>query len=120
MPLLSYGTGFNRSDAIEFVREHNLLTKYQQEYDAKGQNYHTVTATVEHIIRRAKLPGAKLAYPFSDDYKFILEMWTNYNMRGVRRSYRDPRAQVTKASELFGGRPVLWWWSAEQRPGPRT
>ncbi len=120
MPHLSYGIGFNRSDAVEFVREHNLLTKYQQEMDAKGRNYHSITATVDHIISQAKLPGAKLAYPLSYDYEFILQFWTNYNMRGVRRSYRDPKAQVQKASELFGDRPVLWWWLGGQGRGPRT
>ena len=114
-----YEIAFTIDEAVEFATKYKLLTATQRKCDPASSDYFSIQMTFDYIVRRAKLRGAKLCIPFSSKYPWIIRLYSNYSMHKVSYSLEEEEKRVAVAMELLcNGQPPLWWWSAEQGPGP--
>ena len=111
MPRFSYGIAFTKEEAIAFARKHKLFREGPGDKDG----YWHVVRTVDHIVWRTRLTGAKLARPQSNKYRWMIELYTNENMYEVPYSRKAKKERVARAIEMLGnGQRALWWWSCNQ------
>ena len=111
VPRFSYGIAFTHEEAIDFARKHKLVC----EGPGTKDGYWHVVRTVDHIVWRTRLTGAKLARPHSTKYRWIIELYTNETMYDVPYSRKERRERVARAMEMLGnGQRALWWWSCNQ------
>ena len=98
-------------EAVAFARKHNLFREEPGDEDG----YWHVVSTVDHIIYRARLTGAKLGRPQSTKYRWMIELYTNETMYEVSYSRKQKKERVARAIEMLGnGQRALWWWSRVQ------
>ena len=115
VPTFAYGIAFNTSDAMTFATEHRLV--HRPEMDKRG--FMHVRATVDYIVKKVGLTGAKLTIPYADDYEWILQVFTNHTYRRDPSFHQKLAARVPRAAEMLGsGQKGLWWWSTEGPRGP--
>ena len=111
MPRFSYGIAFTHEEATAFARKHKLLREGPGDKDG----YWHVVCTVDHIVWRTGLTGAKLERPHSTKYRWMIELYTNETMYEVPYSRKAKKERVARAIEMLGnGQRALWWWSCNQ------
>ena len=113
MPRFSYGIAFTNEEAIAFARKHKLF----QEGPGDEDGYWHVVRTVDHIVWRTRLTGAKLARPQSNKYRWMIELYTNENMYEVPYSRKAKKERV---GEPWTRTTTITWCVAQRRALPKT
>ncbi|KAI0746307.1 hypothetical protein C8Q80DRAFT_1174461 [Daedaleopsis nitida] len=121
VPLFSYGFGLKTEDAITFAKKHNLIVIPANFADSVTYGYFHVHATYKYLVRHAKLTGAELVQPFSHEYQWVVELYTNKNVAEIPYSDAQHSKRVSHAKKLLGeyGEGPLWWWSVNGPRGPK-